>query len=92
MTITGENLKIENNTSNIDLVYGVGEFFIEQVKEQANQKFKLTIDSKVDKETQIEFKIDEKNLSLLEDIEIVTNENTKSTIIIKYLSDNDMEL
>lgn len=92
MTITGENLKIENNTSNIDLVYGVGEFFIEQVKEQANQKFKLTIDSKVDKETQIEFKIDEKNLSLLEDIEIVTNENTKSTIIIKYLSDNDIEV
>lgn len=91
MTITGENLEVENDTSNVNLAYGLGDFFIDQVKKQSNQKIKLIIDSKRNKENQIEFKFDEENLSLLEDIEIIANENTKSTIIIKYLSDENVE-
>lgn len=91
VTITGENLKIENATSNIKLVYGLGEVLTNQVKEHSNQKLKLTIDSKVNKEIQIEFKFDDKNLALLEDIEIVANEDTNSTIIIKYLSDDKVQ-
>ena len=91
VTITGENPIIENNTSNINLVYGLGEVLISQVKTQSNQKLKLTIDSKVNKETQIEFQFDDENLALLEDIEIVAKEDTNSTIIIKYLSDDKVQ-
>ena len=91
VTITGENPIIENNTSNIKLVYGLGEVLTNQVKEKSNQKLKLTIDSKVNKETQIEFQFDDENLALLEDVEIVANENTNSTIIIKYLSDDKVQ-
>ena len=32
------------------------------------------------------FKFDDENKMLIEDIEIVANENTKATIIIKYVS------
>lgn len=91
VTITGENPIIENNTSNINLVYGLGEVLTSQVKTQSNQKLKLTIDSKVNKETQIEFQFDDENLALLEDIEIVAKEDTNSTIIIKYLSDDKVQ-
>lgn len=91
VTITGENPIIENNTSNINLVYGLGKVLISQVKTQSNQKLKLTIDSKVNKETQIEFQFDDENLALLEDIEIVAKEDTNSTIIIKYLSDDKVQ-
>lgn len=91
VTITGENLEVENSTSDINLVYGLGDFFIEQVKKQANQKIKLEISTKLTTSPRLEFKFDEENLALLEDIEIVANENTKSTIIIKYLSDNNIE-
>lgn len=91
MTITGENLEIDNNTSNIKLTYGLSEYFTNQVKDQANQKVKLEISDKKNESSIIEFKFDEENLSLVEDIEIVANENTKSTVIIKYLSDENIE-
>ena len=38
----------------------------------------------------VEFKFDEENISLVEDIEIIANENAKSTIVIKYLSDKEI--
>lgn len=93
VTIIGDTSKIniEKNTSNIELVYGLNEFFTNQVKMQSNQKLKLTIDSKENSETQIDFKFDDENSVLLDDIEIIANENTKSTIIIKYTSNEDIE-
>lgn len=91
VTITGENLKVEKDTSNINLVYGLGDFFIEQVKKQSNQKIKLEISTKTTTSPMVQFKFDEKNIALLEDIEIIADENAKSTIIIKYLCDENIE-
>ncbi len=90
VTITGENLEIDNNTSNIKLTYGLSEDFTKQVKEQANQKIKLEISNKTTTFQMVEFKFDEENISLVEDIEIIANENAKSTIVIKYLSDKEI--
>lgn len=93
VTIIGDTSKIniEQNTSNIELVYGLNEFFTNQVKMQSNQKLKLTIDDKENSETKIHFNFDYENSVLVDDIEIVANENTKSTIIIKYTSNEDIE-
>ena len=93
VTIIGDTSKIniEQNTSNIELVYGLNEFFTNQVKMQSNQKLKLTIDGKENSETQIDFNFDDENSVLLDDIEIVANKDTKSTIIIKYTSNEDIE-
>lgn len=91
LTITGENLEIDNNTSNIKLTYGLSEYFTNQVKEQANQKIKLEISTETTTSPMVEFKFDEENEALLEDIEILANENSKFTIIIKYLSDENVE-
>lgn len=86
--ITGDNTKIniEQQTSSIELVYGLSEEFTKQVQTQANQKIKLTADSKTNEETQIEYKLAKNNPILIDDVEIVANEDTKSTVIIKYLS------
>lgn len=91
VTITGESLNLSNNISNIDLTYGLESFLTEQVKMKSNQKIRLSIDNKQNKETQIEFRFDEENLDLVEDIEIIAEEDSKSTIIIKYLSDESIE-
>ena len=42
VTIIGDTSKIniEQNTSNIELVYGLNDFFTNQVKMQSNQKLK----------------------------------------------------
>lgn len=92
--ITGETLKIniDNDTSNIKLVYGLSEFLTNQVINYANQKLRLIIDSKTNKETQIEFKFDKENTELVDDIEIVANEGTKATIIIKYALNEDIQV
>lgn len=91
ISITGENLNLSNNTSNINLTYGLEKFLTEQIKMKANQKIRLSIDNKQNKETQIEFRFDEENWDLVEDIEIIAEENAKSTIIIKYLSDKEIK-
>ena len=82
---------LEVQENNCNLTYGLGKEFLSQIKEQANQKIKLTIDSKTNKEIQINFKFDKEDLTLVENIEIIANENTSSTIILKYESKKDIE-
>jgi Fe-S cluster assembly scaffold protein SufB len=91
--IIGETSKvnIEKVSSNCNLVYGLGDILTNQVNNQANQKFELTIDSKLDKEIQLDFKFDKDNLILVDNIEIIANESTKATIILKYESNENIE-
>ena len=91
--IIGDTSKIyiEKSTSTIDLVYGLNEFLTNQVKMQSNQKLKLLLSSKENSETQIEFKFDDENFVLLDDIEIISSEDTKATIIIKYDSNEEIK-
>ena len=65
-----------------NIKYGSG--LEEQIKEQANQKIKVDVKSKTDKEIRIEFDFDEKNLNLVDYIEVVAEENTTSNIYIIY--------
>lgn len=105
VTITGDTSKIdiEQNAYNIDinLAYGLSEEFADQVKAQANQKIKLNIKgtqnekSKTENlektEAEIDFKFDDENSVLVDDIEITATENTKSTVVIKYTSNQESE-
>lgn len=91
--ITGQNSKIniQENKNDCNLTYGIGEVLVNQIKENSNKDMKIIIDSKTNKELKIEFNLDEKNINLLENIKIVANENTKSTIILKYTSKDNIE-
>ena len=95
------NVKIENNTSKIkvldlinkkfNLQYGLGDFLESQAKNKANQNYKIVIDSKTNKEVQIEFRFDSENMNLVDNIEIETTENSKGTVIIKYENNGSNE-
>ena len=101
VTIIGDTSKIniEQNAdnTNTDLVYGLSEELTNQAKHGANQKIKLTINSNQNEkskaeektEAEIDFKFDDENAALIDNIEITANENTKSTIIIKYTSNQE---
>lgn len=91
--IIGQNpqIDIQTNVDDFDLTYGLGETLTNQVKTKSNKKIKMVINSKIKDDLQINFNIDEKNLNLIENIEIVANENTKSTIILKYEAVNNIE-
>lgn len=88
-----ENTKIQvtQDIHKCDLVYGVSNVLTKQLNEQANQKLKLTIDSKENKETQIIFNFDDKNLQLVDHIQIEAKEETNGAVIIKYKSQEDIE-
>ena len=94
VTIIGDTSKI-NIDSNTDtnLVYGLSEELTNQVKHGANQKIKLNINSNQNEksEAEIDFYFDNENSVLIDNIEIIANENTKSTVIIKYISNQENE-
>lgn len=77
-------ITISSNVSKVELKYGLGDYFTNQVNEKSNYKANITIDCKVHKEAEIVFKFDEVNSNLAQNIEIIANENTQSTIILKY--------
>ncbi len=86
-----QNIKIEETKTDNNLKYGLGEELTSQVKEKANKKIKIEIESSLNKEIQINFKFDKNNLKLVDNIEIIANENSKATIILKYTSIKEIE-
>ena len=85
------NEKISEEVSSINLTYGLSQDLSKQVEENANQKIRVEINKDSNQETNINFKFDSKNTDLIENIEIYANENSKATIIIKYLSEDEIE-
>ena len=79
-------VKISDDTSKIDLIYGLGDELTNQVIEKANKKIKVEINSKTNKEIGFNFNFDKNNKELIEDIQIEANEGTKETVIVKYVS------
>lgn len=65
-----------------EIKYGTG--LISQIKEKSNQNIKINIKSKTNKAIKLEFDFDEKNINLIENIEIIAEENTISNIYIIY--------
>lgn len=85
-------IQVEKSSDNkYSLDYGLGDILTNQVKNISNQSLKVKVDSKVNKELQIDFKFDDNNSNLVDNIVIDANENSKGTIIIKYLSDENNE-
>ena len=82
---------INFNVNDFDISYGVGDILLEQIKNDSNKKIQININSKTNKKVEVIFKFDENNLNLVEDIEIIANEDTKSNILIKYESDENFE-
>ena len=91
LTITGDtsNFKISNSTSKQPLIYGNGKELENQIFENANQNIKI-------EETKtgtlyLDFNLDEENSTLVENIEIEANTKSKTTIYIKYMSDDNFK-
>jgi len=89
------NIEQNADNTNTDLVYGLSKELTNQAKHGANQKIKLNINNTQNKkektEAEIDFKFDDENAALIDNIEITANENTKSTVIIKYTSNQENE-
>lgn len=81
---------IKNNVEKVNLTYGLNSALTKLVEQNANEKFRIVIDGKIEKEIQINSTFDEKNKELVDNIQIVANKNAKATIIINYET-NELE-
>ncbi len=81
--------EISEETKPIKLKYGLNDKLTNEVIQYANVKQKINIENKVNKEIDLEFNLNKENSQLIENVEIVANEDTKSTIILKYEGDED---
>ena len=77
--------------NDFDISYGVGDILLEQIRNDSNKKIQININSKTNKKVEIIFKFDKNNINLVENIEIIANEDTKSNVLIKYESDENLE-
>lgn len=71
------------------LTYGVGKILEEQVNNQSNQSIKIVIDQKNQRNVELDFDFTEKDSCLVDNIEILAEEGSKGTVILKYKSGED---
>ncbi len=88
LTITGniQDFQISDDTKKTPLIYGTSKELEQQIYEKSNQDIKIIIDSPEDKVLHLDFDFDDENINLIDNIEIMAKENSKSTIIVKYIS------
>lgn len=85
-----ENIaKANKDTSDFELKYGIGRELEEEVKQHANHRLKIEIDK--NSNIQIINNFDNQNKRLIENIEIISNQNTKSDIILKYKAQDNIK-
>lgn len=93
LKVVNNNLKIDTNQNKVKttLTYGLGEILTKEVAEKSNQNIKITVDSKTNQENEIIFELEKSCKNLVENVEIIAEEGAKSTIIIKYKSDKEID-
>ncbi len=85
-------IKVEESVGKYNLKYGISNKILEQVKNYANKKYKIVINSLNQKEIFFDFKFDSKNKNLVQDIEIVANKDSKATVVLKFYTEEDIKL
>ena len=91
LTISGDtsNFKISNDVSKTALIYGNGKDLENQIFEKGNQNIK--IEETKTGSLYLDFDLNEENSVLVENIEIDASTKSKTTIYIKYMSDEEFE-
>lgn len=87
----GSKITVSSEVDKAELKYGLSDLLTNQVNQQSNYKANIIVDCKTHKEVEIDFKLDKTNPNLAETITITANEDTKSTIILKYDTVEDVQ-
>lgn len=93
VTIKNESAEIKTNADkkNTSLTYGVDKLLEEQAIGQSNQSIKIVLNQKNQKDVEVDFDFHEKDHCLVDYIDILAEEGSKGTIILKYKSQDNEE-
>ena len=91
LTISGDtsNFRISDDVSKVPLKYGNGKELENQIFEKGNKNIKIN-ETKTGS-IYLDFNFNEEDKNLIENIEIEANTKSKTTIYIKYMSDDNSE-
>ena len=90
INIIGQDKFVSSNASkDFNLTYGLNKELENEVKQYSNVNLKITNTTKQKDATIIEFKLDEENNELIDNLEIISEENSNATVIIKYYQEDD---
>lgn len=84
-------IKIEKNTDDFDLNYGISKEFTNAVKNNSNSNMKILINDNLDSNLNVDFKFDSKNNTLINNFSIIAKENKSATIVLRYETKDDSE-
>ena len=91
INIIGQDKFVASNASkDFNLTYGLNNELENEVKQYSNVNLKITNTTKQKDATIIEFKLDEENNELIDNLEIISEDNTNATVIIKYYQEEDI--
>lgn len=90
LSITGDtaNFEISNNAREEQLAYGNGKELEDLCNTNSNRN--LNIEEKKSGTLNLEFNLNEEDVNLIENIEIELNTKSKTTIVIKYTSSEEL--
>ena len=90
INIIGQDKFVSSDASkDFNLTYGLNKELENEVKQYSNVNLKITNTTKQKDATIIEFKLDEENNELIDNLEIISEENSNATVIIKYYQEDD---
>lgn len=91
--INNENnsVLIDENVKSVDNTYNISKELDNNIKNFSNNKKRIVIDKKSRNSIEFDFKFDNKNTALINNINIIANENSEATVILKYTSEKDIE-
>lgn len=81
-----ENILVSTATSDINLLYGIGEELEKGVKDNANLKMRIELKGNTYKDNIINLIFNEENYQLIDDIEIIVDENLSGKITIRFVT------
>lgn len=85
------NMNVEYKVDKTKIKYGLGEILTNQILNNANKELKITIDGDDNKNININFNFDKENASLVSNIQIITNKNSRATITIIFEAKDDAQ-
>lgn len=88
VTIKNNGVKLEENAKKKEdsLLYGVGRILEEQVMKQSNQSYKIVLNQNIKETIELNFDFQDNNRCLADYVEIIAQEGSKGTVILKYES------
>ena len=86
-----EEIDIDENVKDLSLTYGLSDELTNLVHQNSNCKLKLEIKDKNNNTNKINFSFDEENKALIDNIEIIADKGSKSTVILNYDSEKEEE-